>query len=187
MVIDWVWNYWRILGWTLYVLNRLKGQLQEEADPSYCAASAPAETTHHGQFSLSERRRWPQWVLEHPQCKAYDRKGQFCGAVAAWLEAAWHTPALVSWSRQRPSRSPWVMTMAASRVNTISRYNELMILWFRAIRLNYVIVFTATSPASPNLNVQVQWRRQSGHFESIHAHSIRRQPSELRVWVVGFS
>ena len=32
--------------------------------------------------------RWPQWVMEHPQCKDSIRRSCFRGAAATWLDSA---------------------------------------------------------------------------------------------------
>ena len=39
--------------------------------------------------------RWPQWVLEHPPCKGFVRRGCFGGAAAALLDSATRAVATV--------------------------------------------------------------------------------------------
>ena len=80
--------------------------------------------------------------------------------------------------RRRPSRLPWPITVAAPRVNTISRDTKLMI--FDYLELLYWTILKSCYDLANTIEYgsQVRWRRWNGHFKGTFAHSIHGQISE---------
>ena len=66
--------------------------------------------------------------------QGYDSGRQFCGVVAAWLGDATKSSRL---SLSRPSISPWVMVMVATKQEFISACSKLKVRQVTAIKLNH--------------------------------------------------
>ena len=89
-------------------------------------------------------------------------------------------------ARSRPSRSPWTMDMAASRIELTSIWSKLKVGQLWASRLINVLALTAIFCWCHQILTQIWWRQRGSHLNNVVGRPVSSRPSKLTEGVLSF-